>query len=213
MVSTASQDESGGLLIDFTVGGSLLIERHFSDDEYQMELLETDDCTYRISNNPSFVSGALHELLGDCILHMSGFEDVSAPEPLIEDPCDIGAGVWASEARDCQVEDCSGGDGRYTSWDGKIWCRALITEEFNDWNVAVPPGVTTFDFWADWGAWDLNDCGDGASGISISACGLNVPVLRNDEEQHLTCDVTGQPSITIEKDVCEYIIIGDPVFN
>jgi hypothetical protein len=128
-------------------------------------------------------------------------------------PCAI-TGVWAAEARDCTTEDCSGDNGSHMSWDGKTWCRALIVEEFNDWELTVPGGTTTFDFWADWGAWDLNDCGDGITGVSIAVCGLNETVIRGDPEQHFTCDVTGQASITIEKekDVCEYVIIGNPYF-
>jgi hypothetical protein len=130
----------------------------------------------------------------------------------VELGCDIGSGAWAAEARDCTTEDCS--DGRWHSWDGKTWCRALITKEGGLWNVAVPQGASTFDFWADWGAWDLNDCGDGVTSISISVCGLNETISRNGIEQHLTCDVTGQSSFVIEKEqlACEYVIIGKPYF-
>ena len=141
----------------------------------------------------------------ECLIFKDGFEA----------PCNID-GIWAVEARDCIVEDCSGGDGRYQSWDGKIWCRALITQESEDWTIEVPPDVQIFDFWLDWGAWDLNDCGDGQSGISIAACGLNEPVFRDAEEKHLTCDVTGLSSLTIVREKgedCEYIIIGDPYFH
>jgi len=139
------------------------------------------------------------------VIFADGFETPS--------PCDID-GIWAVEARDCITEDCSGHDGRYMSWDGKFWCRALITQEFTDWTVTVPSGTSTFDFWADWGAWDLNDCGDGITGISITVCGLNEIVIRGGPEKRLTCDVTGQTSITIEKekDGCEYVIIGNPYF-
>jgi len=216
MVSMASQDEAGGLLINFTAGGSLLIERHFSDSRYRMELLETDDCIYRISNDPSFVSGNLSELLGDCILFISGFEKTTASEPEIEDPCDIGAGVWAIEARDCQVEDCSGGDGRYMSWDGKTWCRALITQEGAGWSVSVPEKKNTFDFWFDWGAWDMNDCGDASASISITECDLSATMARGGEEQHFICDVSGQTSFDINQinvGTCDYVIIGDPSFH
>jgi len=130
----------------------------------------------------------------------------------IETGCDIGGGIWATEARDCTTEDCS--DGRWHSWDGRSWCRALITQEGENWNVAVPPGASTFDFWADWGAWDLNECGDGVTSINIPVCGLNETIHREGEEQHLTCDVTGLSSFVIEKEIvaCEYVIIGNPHF-
>jgi hypothetical protein len=129
-----------------------------------------------------------------------------------EGDCDIGSGTWAPGARDCTTGDCS--DGRWHSWDGRTWCRALITQEFENWNVTVPPGATTFDFWADWGAWDLADCGDGITSISIPVCGLNQTIHRDGVEQHLSCDVTGQNSIVIEKEAvpCEYVIIGNPYF-
>jgi len=80
--------------------------------------------------------------------------------------------------------------------------------------VAVPPGASTFDFWADWGAWDLNECGDGVTSINIPVCGLNETIHREGEEQHLTCDVTGLSSFVIEKEIvaCEYVIIGNPHF-
>ena len=129
--------------------------------------------------------------------------------------CDLPAGEeWAPEARDCGTEDCS--DGRWKSWDGRHWCRALITQEFDPWNVTVPAGRTVFEFWADWGAWDLNSCGDGQASIAIDVCGLNHDLTRDGEEQKLSCDVSGQSSITIEKPnagVCDYVIIGDPVFR
>lgn len=129
--------------------------------------------------------------------------------------CDLAAGEeWAPEARDCGTEDCS--EGRWKSWDGRQWCRALITQEFDPWIVTVPAGKTVFEFWADWGAWDLNECGDGQASIAIVACGLNHDLTRYGEEQKLTCDVSGQSSITIEKPnagVCDYVIIGDPVFR
>lgn len=139
-------------------------------------------------------------------IFQNGFEGPSS--------CDID-GVWAVEARDCSLEDCNNDDGRFRSWDGKIWCRALITQEWEDWVIEVPPAVTTFDFWVDWGAWDLNDCGDGESGISISACGMNERVTRGDEEKHLSCDVSGLEILSIvkEKDLCEYVIIGNPYFH
>lgn len=126
--------------------------------------------------------------------------------------CEIGSGTWAAEARDCTTEDCS--DGRWYSWDGKAWCRALITQEGGSWIVTVPSGTDSFDFWADWGAWDLNDCGDGSSSISIAACGLNATLFRGGDEQHLVCDVTGHDSIFIEHagQQCDYVIIGNPVF-
>jgi hypothetical protein len=129
--------------------------------------------------------------------------------------CNIGAGTWAAEARDCTSSDCElFEEGRYRSWDGKIWCRTLITQEFENWTVAVLPGTTTFDFWADWGAWDLAGCGDGVTSISIPVCGLNETINRDGVEQHFTCDVTGQSSIVIEKEPvpCEYVIIGKPHF-
>jgi hypothetical protein len=213
-VSMASKTGASGLLINFIDGGSLLIEHHFSDPGYHMELLKTDDCVYRISNNPAFVSGDISDLLGDCITHLNGFEEGTPPEPIFEDPCDIGAGIWAPEARNCQVEDCSQ-DGRYHSWDGKTWCRALITQEGAGWTVAVPPGKNNFDFWADWGAWDYNDCGDGIANISIGVCSLSQELSRDGEEQHLTCDVTGETSVTIlqQAGLCDYVIIGDPFFT
>jgi len=128
--------------------------------------------------------------------------------------CDIGSGTWAAEARDCITEDCLGDEGRWYSWDGKGWCRALITQEGGNWTVTVPPGASTFDFWADWGAWDLNDCGDGVTSISIPVCGLDEAIYREGVEQHFTCDVAGQSSITIQKatETCEYVIIGNPHF-
>jgi hypothetical protein len=156
---------------------------------------------------------------GACDSGAVEFGPVLSPDNIFTDgfetqsPCTID-GVWVVEARDCVAEDCSGNNGRYMSWDGKYWCRALITQEWEDWVIEVPPAVTIFDFWVDWGAWDMNDCGDGLSAISISACGLNEPVLRDAMEKHLTCDVTGLSSLTIvkEKDSCEYIIIGNPYF-
>ncbi len=213
VVSLASQDETGGLLINFTSGGSLLIERHFSDSNHRLELLETDECIYRISYNPSFTSGDISQLLSDCILHMSGFEDHTAKEPQIERPCDIESGIWAAEARDCATEDCS--DGRWKSWDGKTWSHALITQEGQGWSVTVPPGACTFDFWVDWGAWDLNDCGDGQTSISIDSCGLMVDLTRGGDEQHIKCDLKGETSILIQQPndgMCEYVIVGDPIF-
>jgi len=205
--------------MQFTAGGSLLVERHFSDTNYRIEFLQTDDCSYRISNDPAFVSGNITELLSDCMLQMSGFEDL-AVEPDFTDPCDIGTGTWAAEARNCTVQDCTTYDeARYLSWDRKVWCRALRTDIEGSWTVSVPEGASTFDFWADWGGWGFSDyatCGDGEAGVSIDACGLNHAVHRFGEEQHLTCDVTGETSITISQigtyEGCDMVIIGDPFF-
>jgi hypothetical protein len=212
-VQLASQDESGGLLIEFTDGGSLLVEQHFSGSGHQVEFLETDSCLYRISTDAAFVSGDLADLLSGCILHLSGFEETTAPEPEIYSSCSLSAGVWAPEARDCSAEDCS--DGRWKSWDGRTWSHALITQEGEGWNVTVPPGACTFDFWVDWGMWDQNDCGDGVASILIEYCGLTADLTRSGEEQHLTCDVEGADSIEIQQtnvEVCDYVIIGDPIF-
>jgi len=130
------------------------------------------------------------------------------------DGLDMPFGTWAVEARDCGREDCS--DGRWHSWDGKQWCRALIVEEFSDWTIGADYGQPSFYFWTDWGAWDYNDCGDGVTTIRIPICGLEVEVTRDGGEQQHYCNISGSSgTVTIEKDhdSCEYVIIGNPYFN
>ncbi len=56
----------------------------------------------------------------------------------VQQDCDVYSGTWAPEARDCEVDDCSGG--RWNSWDGRPWCRALISMEGGNWTVTVPTG-------------------------------------------------------------------------
>jgi hypothetical protein len=158
-------------------------------------------------------SGSITEVYANATDEEANVSACSSPAlTYVERGCDDVVGVWAPEARDCTTEDCS--DGRWRSWDGRTWCRALITQEGGSWTVTVPPGTDTFDFWADWGAWDLNDCGDGISSISIAACDLNAMIVRGGDEQNLVCDVTGHDSIFIKHagQQCDYVIIGDPVF-
>lgn len=124
-------------------------------------------------------------------------------------------GLWATEARDCGREDCST-DGRWYSWDGRIWCRALIVEETNNWTIANEPTRALLHFWTDWGAWDLDDCGDGVTTVRVPACGLEFEVTRDGHEQQHTCNtIDAGDTITIEKDhdPCEYVIIGNPYFD
>ena len=214
-ISLASQQGPGDLLLDFTDGGSIRISDHFANVNYKIEWLQTNECSYRISNDPAFVSGDVTELLSGCVLHFSGFEETAGPEPLFTDPCDIGSGTWAVEARDCITQDCEGDNGLFMSWDKKIWCRALESHQFNGWTLDVPSGATTFDFWADWSALFFSMCGDGVTGVSIDSCEVSQALIRGGEEQHLTCDVTGESSVTIQKDAveCENVIIGDPFFH
>jgi len=218
----------GGTVSDLT-GAGLALQNNGDDTlpvaadgpfTFVKELADGSDYLVTVSAQPTGqtcnVTSASGTLAGNDVSNVTvtctKLETIFADS--FEAPCQID-GIWAVEARDCIVEDCSGGDGRYQSWDGKIWCRALITQESEDWTIEVPPDVQIFDFWLDWGAWDLNNCGDGQSGISISACGLNEPVFRDAEEKHLTCDVTGLSSLTIVREKgedCEYIIIGNPYF-
>jgi len=130
------------------------------------------------------------------------------------DGINIPVGEWAVEARDCGREDCS--DGRWHSWDGKQWCRALIVEESSDWTIGADYGKPHFYFWTDWGAWDYNDCGDGVTTIRVPVCNLEVEVTRDGAEQQHYCDISGSSgTVTIEKDhdSCEYVIIGNPYFH
>ncbi len=134
------------------------VERHFACNEFSIEWLVTEGGQYRISNDVAFTNGPVETLLSDCILHTDGFEDVTPPAPDLPDSCDIGDGIWAVEARDCTVDDCVNYEqARYRSWEGKIWCRALITQESSGWMIGIYEGVTAVDFWQDRGTWDLNN--------------------------------------------------------
>lgn len=73
-VQPATKTESGDLLLSFDTGGQLTVLQHFKNSNYQVERLEAGDCAYRISGNPSFVSGPVTDLLGNCIIFDSGFE-------------------------------------------------------------------------------------------------------------------------------------------
>lgn len=131
------------------------------------------------------------------------------PEP----GCDNPLGPWAEEARDCAREDCS--DGYWHAWDGKEYCRALMVHESESWTINRNPSFVTLNFWTDWGAADMNDCGDGVTTISIPECGLSEIVVRDGVEQQHLCDVSALETITIikEGDPCEYVIIGEPHFQ
>jgi hypothetical protein len=142
-----------------------------------------------------------------------GCED---PEPGCDNLGIDGFGApWAVEARDCAREDCS--DGRWHSWDGKQWCRALIVNEFEDWTIDRNPSFGNFIFSTDWGAWDLNDCGDGVTTITVPECGgFSTVVRRGEVEQKHHCSLSpGAETISIikDKDACEYVIIGNPYFK
>jgi hypothetical protein len=218
-VSSASQD-AGDLRLEFTDGGSVRIERHFTDPNYRIEFLQTDECIYYLSNDPAFVSGDISELLSSCIIHLSGFEN-RVPESELTDPCDIGSGTWATAARDCTVNDCVTFDERsYISWDLKVWCRAIESRRDTGWTLEVPEGSTTFNFWADWGGWgslSFANCGDGQSDLVIESCGLNHTVHRGAEEQQLSCDVTGESFVTITQPSadtdCDLVLLGNPFFE
>ena len=73
-VQLATNTAAGDLLLSFDTGGQLTVLQHFKNNSYQVERLEAGDCAYRISGDPSFVSGPITDLLGDCIIFDSGFE-------------------------------------------------------------------------------------------------------------------------------------------
>lgn len=143
----------------------------------------------------------------------NGFE----PDGLVLQNCNLTGGTWSDQAQDCQAEDCETLDGgRYRSWDGKTWCRALQVHEAGGWNLPVPETATTLDFWIDWGAWDLNDCGDGQVTMHFSSCGLNILLKRGEAEQFHSCSVLEDHTLYIfplDGGECDYVIIGDPIFH
>jgi hypothetical protein len=73
-VSQARQDESGNLVLDFISGGSLKAFFHFSQPGSSIEFIEVAECKYQLSNDPSFESGPIQNILGGCILFDDGFE-------------------------------------------------------------------------------------------------------------------------------------------
>jgi len=80
-VASASRDETGSLLITFTDGGEIVIDQHFSNPSSRLEQLHVAGCTYRILNDSTFTGGALKELLGECLLFESSFEEEESFEP------------------------------------------------------------------------------------------------------------------------------------
>jgi len=74
-VVSASQGAAGSLELVFLGGGSLVVEQHFSNRAFALERLEVGGCSYRISTDPGFTSGSIQEIIGDCIIFDSGFEE------------------------------------------------------------------------------------------------------------------------------------------
>jgi len=80
-VAQVSNSGPGDLLISFASGGSVLVRNHFSSEDHRIEWLQTDDRLYRISDDSSFQTGEIGELISDDVIFLGGFEGTLSPIP------------------------------------------------------------------------------------------------------------------------------------
>jgi FG-GAP-like repeat/RTX calcium-binding nonapeptide repeat (4 copies) len=64
-IESASQDATGGLVLSFFTGGSVVIEGHFLANEGSIESLQVGSEVYLLSNDPSFEAGSIEDLINN----------------------------------------------------------------------------------------------------------------------------------------------------